>query len=179
MGKTLIVRHGHITSEDGILDGADLVEALGSSTYKDWVLKHVATSRPGQLLMRGKDIDFTPTGTPVNAEIMWGRWIANCECGGQENVDKNTPWFFCLSCFNESNESKNKKTRYVRPLVFPVDPVAVESLLMERKFDKRHWLKHETIEDLVVQNEILVAEKLMAEEAQRLHDEEVIALEGV
>lgn len=170
MGKHLVMRHGHIASSDGILDGADLVQALGSDTYKQWILKHIVNSRAGKIMMKFKDVDFTPSGSPVYAQIQWGRWVANCECGGQENVSKAEPFFFCMSCFNEGNTPNHKDRHAVRPVIFPDEPEKIETLLMERDSDKRHWLKGETVEDLVTQNAVLSEEK-------RLQDEEV-ALEG-
>lgn len=162
--KKLTIRHGHVASEDGILDAADLVQALGSDTYKQWILKHVVNSRAGLIMMKFKDVDFTPSGPPVYAQVQWGRWVANCECGGQENVSKEEPFFFCMSCFNGSNTPDHKDRHAVRPVIFPAETETIETLLMERDTDKRHWLAEETVEDLVTQNAVLVEEKRLLEE---------------
>lgn len=168
MGKHLVMKHGHITSSDGILDGADLVQALGSDSYKEWILKHIVNSRAGKILMKFKDVEFTPAGPPVYAQIQWGRWVANCECGGQENVSKGEPFFFCMSCFNSDNTPNHKDRHAVRPVIFPETVAEIETLLMDRDSDKRHWLKHETVNDLTAQNDVLVEEKRIADEISEI-----------
>jgi len=50
---------------------------------------------------------------PVLAVVNYGRWIAQCECGGAEYVALSDPVFFCCSCGNASVDGK------LRMVIFP------------------------------------------------------------
>ena len=59
----------------------------------------------------------TARGKPVEAFVVYGRWVAMCECRGQEVVDIDDPIFVCLNpnCFNIGNDN------WPRPVRFPND----------------------------------------------------------
>ncbi len=59
-------------------------------------------------------------GNPVSARIDYGRWIADCECGGAEYVDPEEPIFFCMACGNKITSGRARK------VVFPKNRVEVE-----------------------------------------------------
>lgn len=103
--------------------------------------------------------------TPVNARVDFGRWLADCECGGAEYVDPEEPVFFCNSCGNSQFEGE------LRPVIFPSEKTRqeIEKLLMARPVDDsrgidpieramfarpiiaglaRNWSPDETIKDL-------------------------------
>jgi hypothetical protein len=75
-----------------------------------------------------KNLEAEPTGTPVNARIWQGQWIADCECNGACFVDPDEPVFFCFTCGNRANGQKP------RPVNFPPDDERkeIERLLLER-----------------------------------------------
>lgn len=82
------------------------------------------------------------------AEINHGRWIVRCACcAGAEEVDHQTPFFFCLSCGNADNNS------HVMTVVFPKDREAIEKVLLLRPdLSNRNWTAKETAEALVLEN---------------------------
>jgi hypothetical protein len=65
-------------------------------------------------------------GNPVYARIDWGRWIADCECGGAEMVDPGEPLFFCCACGNSTTSGRARK------VVFPNNRIEVENKTMEQ-----------------------------------------------
>jgi len=65
-------------------------------------------------------IDDRVAGIPVYARIDWGRWIADCECGGAEYVDHEEPLFFCMSCGNSGTSGRARK------VIFPKNREAIE-----------------------------------------------------
>lgn len=67
-----------------------------------------------------KYISDRTAGIPVYARIDWGRWIADCECGGAEYVDPETPLFFCMSCGNHGTSGRARK------VMFPKNREAIE-----------------------------------------------------
>lgn len=66
------------------------------------------------------------TGKPVKARMDFGRWIADCECGGAEAVDPSDAVFFCISCGNEITKGR------LRPVQFPENYKAIEKEIMAR-----------------------------------------------
>jgi hypothetical protein len=108
-------------------------------------------------------------GVSVKARIDFGRWIADCECGGAEYVDPEEPLFFCASCLNAQYGGA------ARPVVFPsnTERREIEKLIEDRpvvtgpgkdEIEKsfrakpvvpglsRSWNPGETISDLKLQN---------------------------
>ncbi|MGA2504191.1 MAG: hypothetical protein ABSG01_08895 [Anaerolineales bacterium] len=68
-------------------------------------------------------------GTPVEACVDAGRWLAKCDgCGGMEYVTPSDPIFFCHSCGNLANK------RAARPVIFPPDEErkTIETALLKR-----------------------------------------------
>ena len=52
---------------------------------------------------------------PVLARVDFGRWLADCECGGAEYVDPEYKYFFCFSCGNKNDNGS------ARRVIFPND----------------------------------------------------------
>lgn len=75
-----------------------------------------------------RGLDDAPTGTPVDALIWQGQWIAHCECGSASFVDPDEPIFFCFGCGNRLNDS------HPRPVRFPPaeERKEIERLILER-----------------------------------------------
>jgi hypothetical protein len=73
-----------------------------------------------------KFVNDRTAGNPVYARIDYGRWIADCECGGAEMVDPNEPIFFCLSCGNKVTSGRARKVE------FPKDRVKIETETMQQ-----------------------------------------------
>jgi hypothetical protein len=71
-----------------------------------------------------KYIQDRTAGIPVKARIDWGRWIADCECGGAEYVDPDETIFFCMSCGNKVTNGR------ARNVIFPVNIKEVEDKTM-------------------------------------------------
>ena len=96
-------------------------------------------------------------GKLVYAFILDGRWVARCECGGQEVVDPNDPLFVCLNpaCYNISSG------HYPRKVKFPSkkDRKKLAEILLARPNPiNRNWDRNgvfgkpETLEDLEREN---------------------------
>ena len=93
---------------DKILCGSDVASALGAPSYREFVIR----------LSRESGKKFTGKMTnklPVQARIDFGRWIADCECGGAEYVDPDDPVFFCQSCGNAEVDGKLRKVIFPKP----------------------------------------------------------------
>lgn len=97
------------------------------------------------------------SGNPVKAFVVDGRWVARCECAGQEVVDPSDPLFVCLnpSCYNIVAQ------HYPRKVDFPSKAKRKklsEILLARDNPVNRNWDrlgvfgKSETIEDLEREN---------------------------
>ena len=76
-------------------------------------------------LFNHKFVNDRVAGVPVNARIDWGRWIADCECGGAEYVDPNEPLFFCMSCGNKITSGRARK------VIFPKNIDEIETKTMK------------------------------------------------
>lgn len=70
-------------------------------------------------------------GKSVKARLDFGRWIADCECGGAEAVDPKDAVFFCISCGNGKDKGK------LRKVIFPADYKAIEKEVMARPLKQR------------------------------------------
>lgn len=143
-----------------IYTGTDKAIEMGFGTYRDLIIEMAKT-----------------TGNPWNGEwdetsfvyarIDFGRWIADCECGGASYVDISDDFFFCPLCGNQANEGK------ARHVIFPDDRLRqeIEKELLQRKVKprfglvgtdaalnavgpiSRSWVPGETIETLREQRE--------------------------
>lgn len=63
---------------------------------------------------------------PVLARIDFGRWIADCECGGASYVDPDEPIFYCVSCGSDQHGGD------LRPVEFPAQRAAIEQEVLAR-----------------------------------------------
>lgn len=76
--------------------------------------------------------DFDKDLSPVDAFIDYGRWLAQCECGGVEYVTPKDPIFFCFRCGNAATYG------VARPVNFPsqAEIVEIEKALFARDVDE-------------------------------------------
>jgi len=88
----------------------------GCKTTRDWLQK--AAIHFKKKINLKKVVDH-----PVMARIDFGRWIADCECGGAEYVSPEDPIFFCFSCGNTQYHGA------IRPVVFPAKRDEIESAI--------------------------------------------------
>lgn len=72
-----------------------------------------------------KFVEDRVAGNPVHARIDYGRWIADCECGGAEMVDPVEPIFFCCACGNRVTSGRARK------VIFPKDRTKIEDGIMK------------------------------------------------
>lgn len=81
------------------------------------------------------------------AEAQVGMWFARCPrvpCTNAVALERGQPEFICLG---------QDSCGFVAPVVWPADPVAIETVLLMRPVPiTRNWLTHETIEDLLAEN---------------------------
>lgn len=59
-------------------------------------------------------IEHEPVGPALEPLILDGRWVARCECGGQEVVDPADPVFVChnMACLNTSVNHKPRRVKF-------------------------------------------------------------------
>jgi hypothetical protein len=82
-------------------------------------------------------------GKKVYAFVDHGRWVAQCECGGAESVDLDSPIFFCCSCGNRSTTGRP------REVVFPKEIEQIEAILLKRTDLRwKNWKVGESVESL-------------------------------
>lgn len=114
---------------------------------------------------------------PVVARVDFGRWLADCECGGAELIDPADPFFYCYSCGNFAHGG------IIRPVIVPDGGVRdrIEALLLQRPVKtqrgrnaleraamavpaivvegkgplSRSWNPDETTDDLKEQNKVI------------------------
>lgn len=88
-------------------------------------------THPGVFLAKGKTIP-----RPVSARVDFGRWLADCECGGAEYVDPEEPTFFCNSCGNSELNGE------LRTVIFPSEATmaAIEKTLLARPVEDSRGL---------------------------------------
>lgn len=131
---------------DKIFTATDRARELGFTDYfalLESIIKHEIP----------REID----GEPVYARVDFGRWIADCECGGAVYVDPEKDGFFCGNCKNNGGK--------LRPVVFPENAKEIEDELLKRvvylptgktgtqaakeaKGLSRSWTRPETVEQL-------------------------------
>lgn len=105
---------------DKIYDGDDKAREEGFPNYRLRITRSTANNHHWS----GEEGDLDP----ITARIDYGRWIADCECGGSEYVSATYPVFFCFSCGNAFHAGKS------RPVIFPTpaERAAIEHELMLR-----------------------------------------------
>lgn len=112
-----------------ILNGTDRAQDNG---YPDLKSMLVALAAQRGIRMSGK-----VSNDPVYARIDYGRWLADCECGGAGYVDPaNTNIFFCLVCGNHKHHGD------FRPVIFPPDREAIELEVLKRPVEEQGLLPH-------------------------------------
>lgn len=149
-----------------IITALDVAEKFHRATVRDFIAR----------LSVEKNIPWNGQITedsPVQARIDFGRWIADCECGGAEYVDPNEPIFFCMSCGNVDTGHA------ARRVIFPQQRAEIEAeVLMRQVKDNarldpaaralyakavdgipRSWNPGETVKDLKLQHNIAKAMK--------------------
>lgn len=119
-------------------------------------------------------VDCEPVGKPVHAEVNFGQWIAQCECGGAESVTPDEPIFYCCSCGNYANHGKPRKVIFPskkeikdietvllkRPVIVKGGTHMIErtvnarpAIIDEKGVLSRSWKPGETVKDLRKENE--------------------------
>ena len=102
-----------------IVTGSDVAAIKNAGSYREFVIRNSRQrSLPFTGLMTNRD--------PLLARIDFGRWIADCECGGAEYVDPADPLFFCCSCGNQAHQGK------ARRVIFPENRAEIEAAVLER-----------------------------------------------
>jgi hypothetical protein len=103
-----------------LLDGDDKAREEGFANYRN---------RLEKLTINGHHWNGEATdANPVYAVVDYGRWLANCECGGAEYVAATLDLFYCFSCGNAA--SGGKARRVIFPT--PAERAAIERELMKR-----------------------------------------------
>ena len=165
---------------DKIIDAKDVMREEGD---KDMLsrIRRQNSDRVGRGRARYLINEEIDEGRPVKARIDFGRWIADCECGGAEYITPEEPIFFCQSCGNLASDGK------LRPVDFPPEEERkeIERLLLERPVEARRgntrrekamysralaqddrgrnlgrsWDPEEDVEDLKRQNDFIFPDK--------------------
>lgn len=156
-----------------IIRGKHMAEIEGYKSYRERIFNRAQKlGLTIGMVKNNGDVSIDVSKDEVYARIDFGRWIADCVCGGAEYVDYDDPVFFCLSC---GNSSVNKK---LRPVVFPNNYKAIEKEILKRPVkttgikinDKamsarpqkyvgrkplsRSWNPNETLADIKAQNKL-------------------------
>lgn len=144
-----------------IYTGTDKARELGMSTYRDMMIEMAKVSGKNVLSI----VSNTFANSPVYARVDFGRWLADCECGGATYVDFNDDFFFCVLCGNTNHDGK------LRKVIFPPNRAEIEEELLKRQVKERlgtfgtdaalnavgpisrSWNPGETIETLIEQRE--------------------------
>jgi len=81
---------------------------------------------------------------PVQARILYGRWLVDCpQCAGANDVDPDEPVYLCTSCGWPGNFAH---------VEFPHERAEIERLLLHRPIHNRNWFPGETAEYLRWEN---------------------------
>lgn len=107
-----------------LVTARDLAERDGMSGTAEWIRRSSLEAVQRGIVRRpwdGKSV----SGAPVQAFVDFGRWGAQCECGGYCYVDPDEPVFFCLRC-------GNRNSGMARPVLFPGEMGEIEAALLAR-----------------------------------------------
>lgn len=146
-----------IAIEDRVARGSDhwAVWLGAGAAFDDWIPFALARALKHELISQAI---AGPIGTPVDCWVDNNRWIARCECGGQETVDPSEERFYCLSCYNLVNDHR------ARPINWPADWEDFEEVLSARPDPLNRnqaalqnpvtfaWVAMETVKDLESEN---------------------------
>lgn len=165
-------------SVNRLIDALDYCTREGAKNVKERILKrHAKAQKKAKVPLPIKMDVIAPR--PVKARIELGQVCADCECGGVEFVCVEQPFFYCFACFNRLDggalrpvvfpnaETWAEITRLV--LLRPVNDVrgadeadraaGAKAIIYLEQPDGRHlpltrsWNPHESIEDLLRENE--------------------------
>lgn len=131
---------------DKIFTATDRAQELGHDNYFSLLESIMKREIPREI-----------EGEPVYARVDFGRWLADCECGGASYVDPEKDGFFCGACKNNGGK--------LRPVIFPENYKEIETELLLRvvylptgkkgtqasinaKGLSRSWTRPETVKDL-------------------------------
>lgn len=108
-----------------LITARDLAERDHISNVADWLRKSSQEAMRRGIIRRAWD-GKSVSGTPVQAFVDFGRWLAKCDsCGGFCYVDPEEKIFFCLRCGNQNSGM-------ARPVLFPTDTDKIEVALLAR-----------------------------------------------
>lgn len=158
---------------DKIINALDYAQREGYKTVKQHTIAWCKNMNK-RFKLATPFVDCEPIGKHVKAEVNFGQWIANCECGGAESVYVKEPFFYCKTCGNYDNKGKP------RPVKFPKNVEEIEKLLLKRPVKQmrgihyierniyaqplisddigllsRSWLPGESTKDLEKENEAI------------------------
>lgn len=89
----------------------------------------------------------TLRGADTPAYVSEGRWVIDCpDCGSAQMANRTDHRFMCSDCANIAVGGK------WRPVVWPGDTEAIESVLEQRPVPNQNWAPGETVEQLAVEN---------------------------
>ena len=123
---SVLITSKNMAKRDGCASAAQWVQMLAEQSIKrgrfqvNWDGVHVG-------------------GAPVQAFVDFGRWMARCNCGQHNYVDPDEAIIFCARCGNGN-------CGMARPVMFPLEWVLIEGLLLARPVVKNPLAKNE-IED--------------------------------
>jgi hypothetical protein len=114
-------------SDEKIFTGSDKALEMGFPNFET-MLRQIGLKKG--FVFTGKVSKDT-----VQARIDFGRWLADCDCGGAGYVDPDHPIFACASCGNRTHAGD------FLTVVFPGNAQAIEAELMLRPVKLRPALK--------------------------------------
>ncbi len=102
--------------------------------------------------------EFSENKGTIKATVNQGRWIVECpndDCSGALCVSATEPYYICVYCGSEENDSQWYK------VVYPRNKVAIERELLKRPAKRdfhaktRNWVPGEGLATLKKQREVL------------------------
>jgi len=121
----------------------DIKQFVRDHGYKMWI--HKILQERGYKL----DIPWRAAQKEVQAYVYRDAWMVYCpNCAGAILVDDKEPFMFCPDCHNADNDG-------VPYRVIFKNKDEVDALLSKRKNPQnRNWLPGETVEDLMLEQEL-------------------------
>jgi hypothetical protein len=108
-----------------LITARDLAERDHMNSVADWLRKSSQEAVRRGVIRRAWD-GKSVSGSPVEAFVDFGRWLAKCDaCGGYCYVDPDEKIFFCLRCGNQG-------IGMARPVLFPDEFDKIETALLAR-----------------------------------------------
>jgi hypothetical protein len=90
---------------------------------------------------QGLPVTVSDRHAPIQACINHGRWVALCDCGAGMAIDPDWPEARCFGCGTVHHV-----------IVVPADRATIETVLLARPPQHRHWAPTETVDDLRAEN---------------------------